>query len=99
MTEEIRTCEHIKTDGDPCGSPALRNWPYCYFHQRFHDLNEMPGSPDYEIPVLEDYLSIQLFIMQIAKAQNLQSIAPSDANIMLKLARTAMQNLRLSKAK
>ena len=100
MTEEtIKTCEHIKTDGDPCGSPALRGWPYCHFHQRFHDLNDIPGSPDYEVPVLEDYLSIQLFIMQIAKAQHCRSITPVEANGMLKLARAAMQNLRLTKAK
>ena len=95
----VKTCEHIKTNGEPCGSPAVGSSLYCYFHHRFHDLSDMPGAPDYEIPVLEDYLSIQLFIMQIAKAQNIRSIAPGEASVMLKLARTAMQNLRLIKAK
>lgn len=29
-----RTCRHLKPDGLPCGSPALRNQPLCYFHHR-----------------------------------------------------------------
>lgn len=94
--ETIVICDHIKTGGERCGSPALKGWLYCHFHQRFHDLNDMPGAPDYEVPVLEDSLSIQLFLMQIAKAQNCGSISPAQASGMLKLARAAMQNLRLS---
>jgi len=93
-----KTCEHIKTDGDPCGSPALADRQFCYFHNRFHDLNDMPGGPDYEVPVLEDHLSVQLFIMQIAKAQCCGSISPLQANSMLSFARIAMQNLRLLRA-
>jgi hypothetical protein len=28
----IRTCCHIFPDHHRCGSPALRNEPFCYFH-------------------------------------------------------------------
>jgi hypothetical protein len=90
----IKICEHIKTNGEPCGSPALTERDYCYFHNRFNDLNDMPGAPDYLVPVLEDHLSVQLFIMQIAKAQACRSINPEQAKFMLDIARTAMSNLR-----
>ena len=30
----FRTCDHLKEDGVPCGSPALRGKKLCYFHQR-----------------------------------------------------------------
>jgi len=30
----VRTCNHLKEDGAPCGSPALRRKKLCYFHQR-----------------------------------------------------------------
>ncbi len=100
MSEEaIKTCEHIKIDGQSCGSPALRGAPYCHFHERFYDLNHMPGSPDYEPPVLEDALSVQLFITQITKALLCGSISSLEANNLLNFARAAMQNLRLAKAK
>jgi len=32
----FRTCDHLKQDGAPCGSPALRGQKLCYFHQRDH---------------------------------------------------------------
>src|SRR5437879_2595022 len=31
----VPRCQHIKTNGTQCGSPALRNGEYCYFHRRW----------------------------------------------------------------
>jgi hypothetical protein len=31
-----RTCNYPKSDGVPCGSPALRDEKFCYFHHRDH---------------------------------------------------------------
>ncbi len=31
-TKVARQCEHIKSNGEFCGSPALRGRNYCYFH-------------------------------------------------------------------
>ncbi len=90
-----KTCEHIKTSGDPCGSPALTGKPFCYFHDRFHDLTNIPGTDEYEVPVLEDHLSVQLFIMQIVQAHLGRFINSDLAAQYLTLARMAMQNLRL----
>ena len=93
----VKTCEHIKIDGRVCGSPALRDRNYCHFHNRVHDLNDMPGSPDYHIPVLDDPLAIQLFMVQIANAQACGSINDKTAEFLLKIARTATANLRLAR--
>ena len=30
----FRTCDHLKADGIPCGSPALRGKKLCYYHHR-----------------------------------------------------------------
>lgn len=32
MSNDTRKCEHIKTNGIRCGSPALRDENICYFH-------------------------------------------------------------------
>jgi len=30
------SCDHLKEDGVPCGSPALRGEKLCFFHHRDH---------------------------------------------------------------
>ena len=30
--KRVARCEHVKVNGTQCGSPALRDQPYCYFH-------------------------------------------------------------------
>ena len=32
----FRACDHLKLDGVPCGSPALRGKKLCYYHHRDH---------------------------------------------------------------
>ena len=31
-----RTCDHLKEDGLPCGSPARRGKKLCFYHHRDH---------------------------------------------------------------
>lgn len=31
---QYRTCRHLSADGRPCGSPALREQFFCYYHHR-----------------------------------------------------------------
>ena len=31
---EVLICQHVKKDGIRCGSPAMREKRYCFFHQR-----------------------------------------------------------------
>jgi hypothetical protein len=34
MSDNVRRCKHIKTNGIQCGSPALRNHDFCHFHRQ-----------------------------------------------------------------
>ena len=38
-------CRHIKTNGERCGSPALRNHAFCYFHRNLTARHPKP-APD-----------------------------------------------------
>ena len=40
----FRTCDHLKEDGVPCGSPALRGKKLCYYHQRDHKRRQYSAS-------------------------------------------------------
>jgi hypothetical protein len=71
----MRTCEHIKSNGEFCGSPALRGRAYCYFHltyvgRRLRTQKQVMNMecPPLELPALEDANSIQLALMQVMDA-------------------------------
>jgi len=42
-------CRHIKTNGERCGSPALTNHAFCYFHR---NLTQRHPKPAPEIPTI-----------------------------------------------
>ncbi len=71
----MRICEHIKSNGEFCGSPALRGRAYCYFHltylgRRLRTQKQVMNMqcPPLELPALEDANSIQLALMQVMDA-------------------------------
>jgi hypothetical protein len=90
-------CEHIKTNGTRCGSPALRQRRYCYFHFCAHDLRrrrrEQPHSR-LVLPLLEDANSIQMAIQQIAEAVLDERIDNKRAGLLLFACQTAASNLK-----
>jgi hypothetical protein len=63
-------CNHIKTSGVRCGSPALRNRRYCYYHQRTRPVLINVGHDDnpklFSLPLLEDAHDIQSALRQVA---------------------------------
>ncbi|MGH9555453.1 MAG: hypothetical protein ACRD2Y_06475 [Terriglobales bacterium] len=59
----IPQCHYIKTDGRRCGSPALRQKRFCYFHYEVNRPTVLLG-----IPPLEDGDSIQLALTDLARA-------------------------------
>jgi len=77
----IQRCRHLKVNGTQCGSPALKDHRFCYFHQRWHEqklvINSARRVPHptrgslggsrktLSLPVLEDANAIQLSVMQI----------------------------------
>jgi len=69
---DIRRCAHRKTNGIPCGSPALKDKPYCYFHDRWREqhIDVLDGTPFYQnvetdLPILEDANSIQMALTKV----------------------------------
>ena len=90
-------CEHIKANGLRCGSPALRQRRYCYFHFCSHDLRrrrrQHPNAP-FVLPLLEDANSIQMAIQQVAEAVLEERIDNKRAGLLLFALQTAACNLK-----
>ena len=95
--KQIPQCEHIKANGLRCGSPALRQRRYCYFHFCAHDLRrrrrQHPNSP-FVLPLLEDANSIQMAIQQVAEAVLEERIDNKRAGLVLFALQTAACNLK-----
>ncbi len=58
----VPQCHYIKTDGRRCGSPALRQKRFCYFHYEVNRPTVLLG-----IPPLEDGDAIQLALTDLAR--------------------------------
>lgn len=94
-------CQHLKTNGTQCGSPALRRNRFCYFHKRYQDerirLNldrRRRGTATFFLPVLEDANSIQMSLMQIMRLLLTGQIEHKTASLLLYALQTASVNLR-----
>ncbi len=102
-------CQHIKTNGTQCGSPALRRNRFCYFHKRHHDervalhIDQAKGDRAkddrrrrrilVDLPVLEDANSIQVSLMQIMRLVVSGHIDGKTAGLLLYALQTASANL------
>ena len=102
-----RQCEHIKANGEFCGSPALRGRNHCYFHlthlgrriraERAHARLRMQandtGAVPLELPPFEDANSIQVALMQVVEAILQNRIDSKRAGLVLYALQTASSNL------
>src|SRR5947207_16026487 len=59
-----RRCDHRKINGIRCGSPALREGQFCFFHERVH------GHRVEDLEFCEDANSIAFAINDILKSLN-----------------------------
>jgi hypothetical protein len=93
----IPQCQHFKTNGTRCGSPALRNRKFCFFHQRYHDLRhlrrERPSLP-LRLPLLEDANAVQISVQEVIDAVAEERLDPRRAGLMLYGLNTAACNLK-----
>ncbi|MFZ3214151.1 MAG: hypothetical protein WA188_21810 [Terriglobales bacterium] len=80
-------CEHVKSNGVRCGSPALRAQTYCYFH------NNLTGPRVNVFPLLEDGNAIQLELGEIIRALVDESIDTKRAALVLYALQIASHNL------
>ncbi|MCI0353840.1 MAG: hypothetical protein L0099_02200 [Acidobacteria bacterium] len=85
----IPRCHYIKTDGRPCGSPALRHKRFCYFHYEVNRPTVLLG-----IPPLEDGDSIQLALTDLARAVSEDRIDQRRANSIAYILQIAAFNLK-----
>jgi len=67
----LQRCQHIKTSGAQCGSPALRGDKLCFYHQENQaERVEVKGADgkgmEILVPVFEDASSIQTMVRRVA---------------------------------
>lgn len=80
----FKECHHILPSGDRCHAAALRNRPYCYFHNKLHRVSR-PSARTKAIPLppIEDDRSLKLALAQVLRALNSPSLDVRRARLML----------------
>ena len=95
MSKNVRTCQHIKVNGERCGSPTLRGEEFCYFHQRLIRGVSVPKeSRLHPTAILEDPESIQAALMEVVNALIHNTIDYRRAELILKALHIAVKNCR-----
>ncbi len=94
-------CRHIKPNGIRCGSPAVRDQVYCYFHHvyRDHESDRQPFRPDptgalWNLPLLENADGIQMAIQLVLDSVLANKMDLKRASILLYGLQTAAANVR-----
>jgi hypothetical protein len=89
----LRLCTHIKVNGIPCGSPALRGEPFCYFHQRmFRGVRTPPQSRLHPVALIESEEGIQASLMEVINALVRNTIDLHRAQLILRALHIAVKN-------
>jgi hypothetical protein len=93
LNQNIRVCTHIKVNGVPCGSPALRGEVFCYFHQRMIRGVRTPAkSRLHPIALIENEEGIQASLMEIINALVRNTIDFRRAQLILRALHIAVKN-------
>jgi len=93
-------CRHIKVSGTQCGSPALRNENFCFYHQHDRPMTvECYSEGEYatgeiDLPVFEDAHSIQTVIRQVVQMVLQKRIERKTASLLLYALQIASSNLK-----
>ena len=93
-------CRHIKVNGTQCGSPALRNKNFCFYHQQDRPLkvecySEGPyATGEIALPLFEDAHSIQTVIRQVVQMVLQKRIERKTASLLLYALQIASSNLK-----
>jgi hypothetical protein len=93
LNQNIPTCTHVKVNGTRCGSPALRNEVFCYFHQRMIRGVRTPAkSRLHPIALIENEEGIQASLMEIINALIRNTIDFRRAQLVLRALHIAVKN-------
>lgn len=105
----LAICEHIKPSGTRCGSPALRDHKFCYYHSKVRKTvpkNNLfvyldnPGSKEndpywaFEFPDLEDAAGVQIAFTQFIYGVSQRRIEEWRARMLLSALHGAAANVR-----
>jgi hypothetical protein len=93
-------CRRIKVNGTQCGSPALRNKNFCFYHQQhrpwkvecYSDSQWATGEID--LPYFEDAHSVQAVIRQVVQMVLQKRIERKTASLLLYALQIASSNLK-----
>ena len=97
----VPRCQHIKTNGVQCGSPALRTERHCFFHDQHRrrayqfDLYE-PEKSALNLPALEDANSIQVVLTEVLRLILTRHIDQKSASLLLRALRLAAANVKFT---
>jgi len=97
--ESVARCRHIKVNGTQCGSPALREEKYCYFHMRWHTTSMSVLLKEREhwiagLPTLEDANSIQVGLAEVMRLLVTTEIDSKTGALLLYAMQTASANMK-----
>ena len=93
-------CRHIKVSGTQCGSPALRNKIFCFYHHKnrplpvecYSDIEYATG--EINLPFFEDAHSIQAVIRQVVQMVLQKRLERKTASLLLYALQIASSNLK-----
>ncbi|MCU1312158.1 MAG: hypothetical protein JWO20_3283 [Candidatus Angelobacter sp.] len=86
---KVPQCQHVRTNGVRCGSPALKTKPMCFYHNRM----ALPLQVS-TIPYFEDGDAIQHAIWKVVQGLLGRHIEPKDAGRILYALQIASANLK-----
>jgi hypothetical protein len=93
-------CRHIKVNGTQCGSPALRNKNFCFYHQQNRPMSvpcyyeqEYPLG-EIDLPLFEDAHSIQAVLRQVVQMVMQKRLERKNASLLLYALQIASSNLK-----
>ncbi len=92
-------CRHIKTNGERCGCPALRDHAFCYFHRNLAQRHSRPAP---EIPTIihpldptrEPHIAATQPALNLPPLEDRESIALAASMIIGALARNSLDSKR-----
>ncbi len=100
----VPICQHIKTNGELCGCPALKDRRFCYFHDqaerrrranaRRNARQTLPRQYTFQLPLLEDANAVQVAIMETIEALLDGRINHRYAGLIFYALQTASANLK-----
>jgi hypothetical protein len=105
----VPICNHVKTNGVRCASPAVTGTDYCYYHlgarhclpvsrgmfvEPSPNLKDAPPMPDFPMPFFDDPGAIQIGYMQTVYGIASKRLDPGRARLILSALNGASRNLK-----